>query len=759
MMGKKMRVPANGINNGICREGQLRPRQNRRADVMASAETKDVKMAINGPIFFLIQEQAKSVVAIQALQTRMAVLESLQERLMQAIDDVHQHLASSKDTKSNPNSAKYSACYVSAKPSSNIAASSEKKLRFVETTGNNTITRPETVVSKSELSKSDSLNKDSGIGGSESDSSLAPTEPATNFPSEEDDELLQLLELIDQKSLVLLKQVGGEDVQNKGQLPPEMDDPMSNQLLDNLLFEKVDTQRQLSEVKAERDELRHRLAKLELATEAVTKQKLKVQQQLDATLVENKSLQEKIHKSSEFGRRTESLGYLADIERASIKRKYLEYSEKSRLKVSNILKEGNVLELQKQLLSYVMENDILRAKLQQDEPSKIAKWLKIESQLRKELKEVTEENQRLKEVFQSKDLEIASLKDKIRAMEEYGEDDSCVKNFGMGSNEDWREPGVQNLYNKRSNLNNNSPFSPLGYGDFSKTQSLPAILLLGAQNKLKEQDSMRANYDHVYDTGSFTDIPLNPSYPSGQAGDNSSHHSAFSKDLVDLTSPAEPSFSSTSTLVHSNYSNPPILHSGLSAPNLTDTRNHNAIQNWVFAPRKPSVAVSSAADLVSGAKLVNGHLCWKGTSKLSNSNCHLSVSEDISSICTEFDPLSDDNPSCENFVDSLNLSIPLKPTQVAISQLSSIGDSLHSNSLDNGCSSSPVMYQDTRKVSNARSVDGIRELLLENGYCKKLSSPQYGQSSVAPIVLGKSGRHLPVNIMNCMHERSDYSLL
>ncbi|GFW88817.1 hypothetical protein TNCV_4973101 [Trichonephila clavipes] len=37
----------------------------RRADVMAAAETKDIKMAINGPVFFLIQEQAKSVVAIQ----------------------------------------------------------------------------------------------------------------------------------------------------------------------------------------------------------------------------------------------------------------------------------------------------------------------------------------------------------------------------------------------------------------------------------------------------------------------------------------------------------------------------------------------------------------------------------------------------------------------------------------------------------------------------------------------------------------------
>ncbi|GFR08277.1 uncharacterized protein TNCT_248481 [Trichonephila clavata] len=682
----------------------------------------------------------------------MAVLESLQERLMQAIDDVHQHLASSQDIQNNTNSTKYSACYVSPKSPSIVTASSEKKLRFVETTENNAISRSETVVPKSELSKSDSLNKDSGIGGSESDSSLAPTEPATNFPREEDDELLHLLELIDQKSLVLLKQVEVGDVQNKG-----MEDPSSAQILDNLLFEKVDTQRQLSEVKAERDELRHRLAKLELATETVTKQKLKVQQQLDATLIENKSLQEKIHKSREFGRKTESLGYLVDIERASIKRKYLEYSEKSRLKVSNILKEANVLELQKQLLSYVMENDILRAKLQQDEPSKIARWLKIESQLRKELKESTEENQRLKEVLQSKDLEIASLKDKIRQMEEYGEDDSCVKNFGMGSNEDWREPGVQYHYNKRSNLNNNSPFSPLGYGDFSKTQSLPAILLLGAQNKLKEQDSMRANYDHVYDTGSFTEIPLTASYHSGQASDNSNHQSAYLKDLVDLTSPAEPSFSSTSTLVHSNYSNPPILHSGLSAPNLTDTRNHDAIQNWVFAPRKPSVIVTSAADIGGGAKLVNGHLCWKGTSQLSNLNCPLSVSEDISSVCTEFDPLSDDNPSCENFVDSLNLSIPLKPTQVAISQLSSIGDSLHSNSLDNGCSSSPGIYQNIQKVSNARSVDGIRELLLENGYCKKLSSPQYGQSNAAPRVLQKSER--PVNIMNCMHERSDYSLL
>ncbi|GBM19558.1 hypothetical protein AVEN_47766-1, partial [Araneus ventricosus] len=391
----------------------------------------------------------------------MAVLESLQERLMQAIDDVHLHLAS-KETKTNQNSSKSSACCESSKSPPVSVANSEKKLRFVET-GHSTA-GTETVVHKNELSKSDSLNKDSGIGGSES--SLAPTEPA-NIPDDED-ELLQLLELIDQKSLELLKQVEGRGEQDTEKPTLKMEEASNAQLLDNLLHEKVNTQRQLSEVKAERDELRRRLAKLELATEAVNKQKLKVQEQLDATLVENKSLQEKIHKTSEFSRRTESLSYLADIERASIKRKYLEYSEKSRLKVSAILKEGNVLELQKQLLSYVMENDILRAKLHQDETSKIGKWLKIESQIRKELKETTEENQRLQEVLQSKDLEIASLKDKIRALEE-DDDDSCVKNFGMGSTEDWREPGV---YNKRSNLNTTSPFSPLGYGDFSKTQSL-----------------------------------------------------------------------------------------------------------------------------------------------------------------------------------------------------------------------------------------------------------------------------------------------
>ncbi|GFY55254.1 uncharacterized protein TNIN_142011 [Trichonephila inaurata madagascariensis] len=266
------------------------------------------------------------------------------------------------------------------------------------------------------------------------------------------------------------------------------------------------------------------------------------------------------------------------------------------------------------------------------------KWLKIEVSLRKRVKEATEENQRLKSLCNPKDLKPSFSEGIKSGRWKYGEDDSCITSGWEAAR--LERTGVQNHYNKRSNLNNNSHF-----------------------------------------------------------------------------------------------------------------------RNWVFAPRKPSVAVSSATDIVGGAKLVNGHLCWKGTSKLSNSNCHLSVSEDISSICTEFDPLSDDNPSCENFVDSLNLSIPLKPTQVAISQLSSIGDSLHSNSLDNGCSSSPVIYQNTRKVSNARSVDGIRELLLENGYCKKLSPPQYGQSSVAPVVLQKSGRHLPVNIMNCMHERSDYSLL
>ncbi|XP_035217393.1 ELKS/Rab6-interacting/CAST family member 1-like isoform X2 [Stegodyphus dumicola] len=719
---------------------------------MMSSDNKDAKMAINGPVFFLIQQQAKSTVAIQALQSRMAVLESIQERLMRAIDDVHQHLAPSKDAKNCTNLLKNPNSIIHAKLSPENNSASDKKLKFVDTETSNS--RSDT--SKAELSKSDSFNKDSGIGASES--SLVNTDPSKD--TEDEDELLQLLEIIDQKSLVLLQQVEGAESSEKAKLIPEMDEQSSAMLLDNLLFEKVDTQRQLSEVKAERDELRRRLVKLELATEAVTKEKVRVQQQLDATLLENQKLQEKIQNTGESKFKTESIGYLADIERANIKRKYLQYSEKSRRKVSSILKETNVLELQKQLLTYVMENDVLRAKLQQDEPSRMANWLKIESRLRKELKEALDSKQNLQEKLQAKDLEIASLKDRIRALEELVESDSCVKNFGMGSTEDWREPGVANVYNKRSNLNTVSPFSPLGYGDFSKTQSLPAMLLLESQQaKLKEQESEREAFGHVFDTGSFTEIPLDQSFQSEKNANNFSQHIDNTKDLVDLSSPIGPNYSSTSTLMQPQYLYQPTLHSGLSAPNLSVRGSNSHLQNWGFAPRKSTTVTLDNGDNEGGAKLVNGHLCWKGGSRLPIPNGHLTTSRDMSSICTEFDPLSDDSPSCENFVDSLNLSIPLKPTQVAISQLSSIGDSLHSTSLDLGCNSSPVPPHDNRKIHNARSVDGIRELLLENGYCKRPSSSLYGNSSVAPVILGKSGCHRPVNLMNCMHESSDYSLL
>ncbi|KAG8176877.1 hypothetical protein JTE90_026587 [Oedothorax gibbosus] len=684
---------------------------------MAAETDKEERMAVNGPVFFLIKEQAKSVVAIQALQSRMAVLESLQERLMQAINDVHQHLALSKEA--------------------NTLKTPDKKPKFVE------------AGTKRDLSKSDSLNKDSGIS---SDSSL--TNPTTN---NEDDELLQLLELIDQKSLVLLKQVENFGLYQEEPDTEMNDEKYSSQLLDDVLFEKTDVHRQLSEVKAERDELRSRLDKLELATEAVGKQKLKIQQQLVATLEENQSLQDKIqHRASEGPQRSESLGYMADIEKASIRRKYLQYSEKSKMKVSAILKEGNILELQKQLLTYVMENDILRAKLQQDEPSKMAKWLKIEDRLRKDLELAIEGNKHMQEIIQSKELEIASLKDKIRCLQDViegveEEGDSCVKNFGMASTEDWREPGVHNVYTKRSNLHDAaSPFSPLGYGDFSKTQSLPANLLLDVQAKFKEkQDSLRANYGHVYDTGSFTEVPLNSS---------SRHLDSNAKDLVDLSSSTTHFPSSSSTLVQSNFSLQPNL--GLSVPNLMGIGSRETLQNWAFGSRKTPKAVESDN---GGAKLINGHLCWKGRQQT------LSTSEDLSSICTEFDPLSDDTQSGENFVDSLNLSIPLKPTQVTLtqqvpvmntmSQLSSIGDSLHSASLDIGFqNSSPTLcHKDTKtkmhKMHSARSVDGIREIVLENRYCKRSTSSLYGHSSVTP------SRRIPVSIMNCMHESSDYSLL
>ncbi|XP_054707232.1 uncharacterized protein LOC129217023 isoform X2 [Uloborus diversus] len=650
----------------------------------------------------------------------MAVLESLQERLMRAIDDVNKHLT---PTKQGAQAISHSSEKISAKE----VASSRSSSSTVKT----------------ELSKSDSLNKDSGIGASES--SLLHTEPCKS--SEENDELLQLLDLIDQKSLVLLQQVEGSVTPEKASQKPEMNEHSNNLLLDNLLFEKVDTQRQLSEVRAERDELKSRLAKLELATEAVMKEKLKVQQQLDASLTENRSLHEKIQIIGDSKFKAETQGFMVDIEKANVKRKYLQFSEKSRRRVSSILKETNVLELQKQLLTYVMENDILRAKLEQNEPSRMANWLKVESRLKAELKDALEAKQSMQETLERRNLEIASLKDRIRALEEPVDNDSCVKNFGMSSTEDWREPGIANAYNKRSNLNAVSPYSPLGYGDFSKTQSLPAMLLTEAQAKSKLQQNEPVDYGHVYDTGSFTDIPLNSSYQPEQPFSHSSHTTDHSKDLVDFSTPTGPNYSSASTLVQSPFAYQPTLNSGLSVPNLSGQSSQTTFQNWGFASRKTSAIGVIGKE--EGAKLVNGHLCWKGAKELET--------RDISSICTEFDPLSDDAPSCENFVDSLNLSIPLKPSQLGVSQLSSIGDSLHSASLDIGCATSGVLCQDTRKISNARSVDGIRELLVDSGYFKRPASSPYTHSNV--VMRGKTGRQLPVNIMNCMHEVSDYSLL
>lgn len=676
----------------------------------------------------------------QALQSRMAVLENLQEKLMRAIDDVHQHLTPTGHVKNS--ATPLSPTPTDARSYATIPSSFDKKLRFADLE-NAAYSRSSSTGSKSDTSKSE----DSGIGASES--SLGYTE--TNKHVEEDDELLKLLDLIDQKSVILLKQVEGGAEEEETKRASDMSDSSSALLLDNLLFEKVDTQRQLSEVKAERDELRCRLAKLELATEAVTKEKLKVQQQLDFTLQEKQSLQDKIHRAGDHKQKSESLGYMEDIEKANIKRKYLQFSEKSKLRVSTILKETNVLELQKQLLTYVMENDVLRAKLQQDEPSRLASWLKVEAKLKNELKEVLETTQNLQETIRTKNLEIASLKDKICALEEALDSDECVKNFGMGSNDDWREPGVLNVYNKRSNLNL-SPYSALGYGDFSKTQSLPAMLLLDAQAKMQEHIKEQKKFTNVYDTNSFTDVPLNHSLQSENTVDHSSH-SNISKDLVDLSSPADQHFSSTSTLVQSHCLQQQTLQSGLSVPNLSGRCNHSTFQNWGFVSRK--MAASDIGERAVGAKLVNGHLCWKGSNTLNAMNGH----RDMSSIYTEFDPLSDDSPSCENFVDSLNISIPLNPLQVAISQLSSIGDSLHSASLDLGCSNNG--NQDNRKMNFARSVDGIRELFVDPAYCKRppsLSS-QYGHTSAAPAMrVGKSGRHMPVNLLNCMHE-SDYSLL
>lgn len=737
--------------------------------------TRETKAAVNGPIFFLIREQAKSVVAIKELQSRMTVLEDIQERLMLAIQNVQHHLVATVESASDAvsaNTTKESVQLLDIPKFPERTISSRDDI-FLNANSNSSISSKDVAKDSKILSnaipsssgkcdsKGDSYNKDSGVDSDcreqESDCSL-PTCPTgrCSRSSQSEDELLHLLDMIDQKSLLLLQQVEGIEKQKRSvQDMGETSKNGKSVSLDNLLAENMDAQRQLCEIKADRDDLRDRLAKLEFATDAVLNEKMKLQKTLDAMIFENRKLQEKIKECQDQEKSQDDPNARNNIslptfkrdpmsesvlEKASIKQKYLQYSEKSRRKVSAVLKETNVIELQRQLLTYIMENDVLQAKLQQDHPSRLFHWMKVEARLKQELKRALHDKEDLLQKLEKSKAEIADLRCRIKELEEALMDEQqerCVKNFGLGSTDDWRDTSRF----KGGNANVASPYSPLGFGDFSKTQSLPAMIHLDSEGqRVAHQPQNNNHYGQTYDTGNFTDVSLNRSTTPNTLM-NSCQNSNVQKDLLDLNDNDDNC--NSSLLSNSTYWNNPTLPAGISSATSSlccqiHTKDH-VRQRWDFTQEDIRRDQHSA-------KFLNRDVYWNREPK-----------SDLDSICSEFDPLSE-GASCENYVDSLNLSIPLKPTPV-VSQLSSMGDSLHSASLDLGCASS-ALWNRTQKLCNARSVDGIRQFLVDNRnqslYKERTSSPRYGQNSQTA---GKVNRPIPVNIMECVRGTPDYTLL
>ncbi|XP_054724067.1 uncharacterized protein LOC129234180 [Uloborus diversus] len=394
--------------------------------------TKEVSM----PICFLVKEQAKSMVAIQELQKRVENVEVMQDDVIESLIEIRNFLCGESRITSNlsigtpsftnsPNVLKSSPLTKTRRfnySPSNLKSSLETSSLSVRSKSVSPkyselivseLKKPLPCVSVQSSQKLFDLarNKDSVLESDKQDSGLDSDCREQNDihhslgknwgKQETNDELLQLLDEISERSEILQKQlfVVEENVQDIAKQEAIIDN--SEQMESKFIAEDIQRSRphyvpsSASNVEQEKKEFSKKMPSNSTHVESVVPTKNTF---TDASvLFERKPICERVSKI----RKTTS----NKIDSAM---------------VSSVLKETNVIELQRQVLIYLVENAVLQTKLGEIEQCLYNKNLeseKVENSLKDETRLLMMENRELRIGLDEQKCEIGSLKSKITMLE------------------------------------------------------------------------------------------------------------------------------------------------------------------------------------------------------------------------------------------------------------------------------------------------------------------------------------------------------
>ncbi|XP_064458281.1 uncharacterized protein LOC135368733 [Ornithodoros turicata] len=459
-----------------------------------------------------------------------------------------------------------------------------------------------------------------------------------------EDELLLLLDEIGERGLKLREKV--QDMEKRhnaysdSSFPHNHSCPNQSSMLE---FQSKELQARLSQMEIERTNYRATVLKLQSVIHRLEGEKTACEDRLESAVNEKQQLEKKIHDlhiqyvhgepgSLPFSK-GESWTSKCRQDPPSLQQKNAreEMRFQGKAKVSAILRENNPLELQRLLLLYTLENQSLQLKIEECDQkwfARLCDWKTTESSLRADNQNLIQEREECLESLRKHQEEVRTLRAKYRVLEMTA---LAINNRDCGDSV-WGQccgdsctAGVPAwIHTANQRLARSYHCDGDAYGQaYYRAQSLPSMLVAQADNA----HTIKQNMATLHNAGSsLTEISLE---------DITFQNEDLAYDLED------PRFQSPLRLTSSPLSSLQKLY--------PLWQNPATVRRFTRDPVLMNLEDSSK-DLQSGPK------------------------SDIELICSEFDPLVkvDDSDMIDtakkmrplDFVDSLDLSIPLKPTKV-----------------------------------------------------------------------------------------------
>lgn len=638
------------------------------------AESRD--MAIPGPVFFLIREQAKSLLAIKELQDRVQYLEGSRNDIFFAIRDIQQgmhhpvvkpsQVSHGTSTSKSSNNSVDTSCTKHPLPDKSVSRSSwtlsQKAQRHTIASTNRARTKSSVVITKQNSptkrpaslcpqvtavkgDTSTNLESDKQDSGLDSDCRDHGIGALSNSIAPKD-ELLFLLDMISERGLQLREKV---EEMEKAQESPSKDTgfprnhscPSQHSMLE---FHSKELQARFSEMEMERTAYRTTVQQLRSVIHRLEGEKTACEERLQSAIYEKQQLEKKIHDlhlqyvrgepsslplskgecwTSEHSTDLPSLqGKTSSGSSKGVR------SDEGKARVSTILRENDPLELQKLLLLYTLENQSLQQKIEEREQKwfgKLRDWKTTEASLRADIQNLIQERDVCEESLRKHQDEVRALSAKYRVLEmtlmtissrDCG-DSTCEKECPPRAPA-WLYASQRLARSYHSDADN--------YGEpYYRAQSMPPVLLTQAENR----HMLKQNLTALHCAGS-------------SLVENSLEDAAFPNEgmAYDLEDPG-----------HQRPLN--FISSPLSSP------------QKLFRPlwQNPATVRKLSREAIHLMNLED-----------SDKDLNSGPKSDIELICNEFDPLvkvdkcdlGDKGTSSKplDFVDSLDLSVPLNPTKV-----------------------------------------------------------------------------------------------